>query len=119
MSDLENFQRSIKDCLARADQIFEAGYRLGRDLENLAEQASGLEIHLGSPANELDLSTFTAPVIARAVVALNDRRTALVRTLVNAALETRNGRRNGGCGGSPSVGNGHHHADAGQFELPV
>ena len=62
---------------------------------------------------KLDLSAYTAPQIAAAILALQDRRAALTRTLVNQALEARHGRRNGHCGGSPALGNGALH----QLEL--
>ena len=64
----------------------------------------------------LDLSGYTATAIVDAVMALEDRRSALVRTWLDGRLEQRRGRRSGRSGGTPAAsGNGH----AAQFRLDL
>jgi hypothetical protein len=96
-------ERRVRALSERVYQAFEAAYDAGRELDALI---AVLQAEPPAPA-PLDLGPYTAPQITAAVVALQDRRTALVRTGVNKALEARNGGRRGHVGAQDRVGNGH------------
>ena len=73
------------------------------------EVAGRLDELAASRSNgRLDLSNHRAPAIVDAIMVVEDRRPALIRTWLDGRLEQRRGKRSGRSCGTPSTGgNGH------------